>query len=430
MPMTVPAYYLDSNTVHRSYLFDTIKNQYFPLKVHPMKTSLVLPILLLTLFSCGKTGNDTTVPTNDTPQTGDDGSTPALSDYAKSLSLNQIKLPFGFQIDVFAEVENARSLAISPSGIVYVGNKDKDKVYAVQDIDGDHKADKKWILASGLNMPNGVAFDGGDLYVAEVSRITKLTDIEHNFAHPPKPEVVNDSYPTETHHGWKYIAFGPDGKLYVPVGAPCNICESKDPIFASITRINKDGSSREIVASGIRNSVGFTWHPETKELWFTDNGRDMLGDDVPSCELNVITKPNQHFGYPYCHEGTIKDPEFGDKRPCSDFTPPAEKLGPHVAPLGLKFYTGTMFPDQYKNQLFVAKHGSWNRTKKNGYEVTLVKMQGNQPTGHETFASGWLDDASQKVWGRPVDILMLPDGSMLVSDDQANVIYRISYKNN
>jgi len=392
-----------------------------------MKTSRLIPFLLLTLLSCGKTTSDTSAPQND-PLPGDDGSTPALSDYSKSLPLSQIKLPSGFQIDVFAEVENARSLAISPAGIIYVGNKDKDKVYAIQDTDGDHKADKKWIVASGLNMPNGVAFDEGNLYIAEVSRITKLSAIEHNLAHPPKPEVVNDSYPTETHHGWKYIAFGPDGKLYVPVGAPCNICESKDPVFASITRIAKDGSNREIVASGIRNSVGFTWHPETKELWFTDNGRDMLGDDVPSCELNVITKPNQHFGYPYCHEGTIKDPEFGDKRSCSDFTPPEEKLGPHVAPLGLKFYTDTMFPEQYKNQLFVAKHGSWNRSKKIGYEVTLVRMTGNHASGHETFASGWLDDASQKAWGRPVDILMLPDGSMLVSDDQANVIYRIHYK--
>lgn len=409
-----------------SSLSDEGKKHYFPLKVHPMKISYLFPVLLLTLFSCGKPTTETSAP-SDTTATRDDGSKPAISDYSKSLPLNQIKLPSGFQIDVFAEVENARSLAISPSGIIYVGNKDKDKVYALQDSDGDHKADKKWVLASGLNMPNGVAFDNGDLYIAEVSRITRLRDIEHNLAHPPKPEVINDSYPTETHHGWKYIAFGPDGKLYVPVGAPCNICESKDPIFASITRINKDGSNREIVASGVRNSVGFTWHPETKELWFTDNGRDMLGDDVPSCELNVITKPNQHFGYPYCHEGTIKDPEFGDKRPCSDFTPPEEKLGPHVAPLGLKFYTGTMFPEQYRNQLFVAKHGSWNRTKKNGYEVTLVKMQDKHPSGHETFASGWLDDASQKVWGRPVDILLLADGSMLVSDDQANVIYRIHY---
>lgn len=395
-----------------------------------MKIINYLPLVILLMSGCNNSGNteQSTAGTGPDASVSEDGSVPAITGYSKTLPLGKIKLPAGFTIDVFAEVENARSMAISPSGILYIGNKDKDKVYAVKDSDGDHKADKKWIVATGLNMPNGVAFDNGDLYIAEVSRISKLSGIEAHLSLPPKPEIINDSYPTETHHGWKYIAFGPDGKLYVPVGAPCNICESKDPIFASITRINKDGSGREIVAEGIRNSVGFTWHPDTKQLWFTDNGRDMLGDDVPSCELNVITKSNQHFGYPYCHEGSVKDPEFGDKRPCSDFIPPAEKLGPHVAPLGLKFYTGSMFPSSYTNQLFVAKHGSWNRSKKNGYEITLVKMKDNLAVGHETFASGWLDDETQKVWGRPVDVLLLPDGSLLVSDDQANVIYRISYK--
>lgn len=357
-----------------------------------------------------------------------DTSVPALTSYAETLPLDKIKLPAGFKIEVYAEVQDARSMALSPSGVVYVGNKDKDKVYAVKDTDGDFKADKKWTVASGLNMPNGVAFDGGDLYIAEVSRISKLTGIESKLDNPPSPTTIKDDYPKETHHGWKYIAFGPDGKLYVPVGAPCNICEPKEDIYASITRLNKDGSGREVFAKGVRNSVGFTWHPETKQLYFTDNGRDMLGDDKPSCELNVASKSGMHFGYPYCHEGSIKDPEFGDKKPCSEFTQPADKLGPHVAPLGLKFYSGSMFPASYKNQLFVAEHGSWNRTKKSGYNITLVNMSGGNVTGHELFASGWLDDATQKVWGRPVDVLMLKDGSMLVSDDQANVIYRISYK--
>jgi glucose/arabinose dehydrogenase len=193
--------------------------------------------------------------------------------------------------------------------------------------------------------------------------------------------------------------------------------------------MNADGTGREVFANGVRNSVGFTWHPVTKQMWFTDNGRDMLGDDIPSCELNTASKEGLHFGYPYCHEGSIKDPEFGDKRPCSDFVRPADKLGPHVAPLGLKFYTGKMFPAEYKDQIIVAEHGSWNRTKKSGYNLTLVKVDGNSKvTGHSLFASGWMDDATQKVWGRPVDVLMLPDGSMLVSDDQANVIYRIVYK--
>ena len=378
--------------------------------------------LLVVMLACG---NSTEVRP---PESKADASAPALTGYAATLPLDKVKLPAGFKIDVYAEVEDARSLAISPSGVVYVGNRNKDKVYALKDTDGDFKADKKWVLASGLNMPNGVAFRDGDLYIAEVSRITKLPAIESKLDNPPAPVVIKDDYPKETHHGWKYIAFGPDGKLYVPVGAPCNICESKDEIFASITRLNKDGSGREIFAQGVRNSVGFTWHPVTKELWFTDNGRDMLGDDVPSCELNLAAKPGMHFGYPYCHEGGIKDPEFGDKRPCSEFTAPADKLGPHVAPLGLKFYTGTMFPASYKNQLIVAEHGSWNRSKKSGYNLSLVKLNGNNVTGHEVFASGWMDYATQKVWGRPVDVLLLPDGSMLVSDDQANVIYRISYK--
>ncbi|MBX2954695.1 MAG: sorbosone dehydrogenase family protein [Cyclobacteriaceae bacterium] len=359
---------------------------------------------------------------------GEDGSVEALTEYSKTLPLEKIKMPAGFKIDVFAEVENARSMTMSPSGVLYIGNRNGDKVYAVKDTDGDFKADKKWVIASGLNMPNGVAFKDGDLYVAEVSRILKYVGIESKLANPPAPVVVNDTYPDKTHHGWKYIAFGPDGKLYVPVGAPCNICESKEEVFATITRINADGSGREIFAQGVRNTVGFTWHPDTKEMWFTDNGRDMLGDDIPPCELNYAPKAGMHFGYPYCHGGTIKDPEFGSKRPCSDFTIPAQNLGPHTAPLGLKFYTGSMFPTQYKNQLFIAEHGSWNRSKKIGYRVSLVNVQGNtKATSYTTFASGWLDDETQKAWGRPVDVLVLNDGSILVSDDQANVVYRVSY---
>lgn len=383
-----------------------------------LKFSFIVSIGILACSNSGITENTVD---------GLDNSESALTEYAQTLPLNTIKLPAGFKIAVFAEVPDARSMTLSPSGMVYVGNKDRDKVYAVKDTDGDSKADKKWVVASGLNMPNGVAFLDGDLYIAEVSRISKLTGIESRLNNPPSPVVIKNDYPKETHHGWKYIAFGPDGKLYVPVGAPCNICESENEIYASITRLNKDGSGREIYAKGIRNTVGFTWHPETKELWFTDNGRDSMGDDVPSCELNHAPRTGLHFGYPYCHEGSVKDPEFGNKRPCTDFTPPADKLGAHVAPLGLKFYTGGMFPDSFKNQLFVAEHGSWNRTKKSGYNVSLVKMSGGKVSGHEVFASGWLDDATQKVWGRPVDVLVLPDGSMLVSDDKANVIYRISY---
>lgn len=341
--------------------------------------------------------------------------------------LMAIKLPPGFTISVFAEVENARSLAQSPSGIIYVGNRTEDKVYAIQDTDGDFVADKKWVLDTGLNMPNGVAFLDGDLYVAEVSRILKYEGIESKLDNPGEPVVVYDKFPTETHHGWKYIAFGPDGKLYVPVGAPCNICESEDQIFAAIHRMNADGTGLELFASGVRNTVGFTWHPQTNNLWFTDNGRDLLGDDIPPCELNTAPTQGLHFGYPYCHGGTIKDPEFGDKRACEEFAKPALNFGAHVAPLGLKFYTGSMFPAEYQNQLIVTEHGSWNRSNKSGYKLNLVKFDANGVATAETFVSGWLDEESQKVSGRPVDVLKLPDGSLLVSDDHAGKIYRISY---
>jgi glucose/arabinose dehydrogenase len=393
-----------------------------------MKNMKYTPVFaLLTLILCCNNSPKETADGNPAM----DASMPAITDASASLPLSSIKLPKGFSISVYAEVENARSMAISPGGTVFVSNKDEDKVYALKDTNGDGVADKKWILATGLNMPNGVAFKDGDLYIAEISKISKIKGVESKLDNPGKPEVIYDKYPADAHHGWKYIAFGPDGKLYVPVGAPCNICnnEDKNPVYASITRINSDGTGMEVYSKGVRNTVGFTWHPVTKNIWFTDNGRDMLGDDVPPCELNTATKAGQHFGYPFCHGGTIKDPEFGDKKPCSGFVPPAQNLGAHVAPLGLKFYTGNMFPTQYKNQIIVAEHGSWNRSKKSGYKLSLVKVDANsKATAYETFASGWLDDATQKVWGRPVDVLILPDGSMLVSDDQAGVVYRITYK--
>lgn len=344
------------------------------------------------------------------------------------LPLEKINLPDGFKIEVYAKgVENARSMALSPNGTLFVGTRSKGNVYALQDTDGDMQADKMYTIAEKLTLPNGVAFRNGDLYVAEVNRILRYPDIENKLDNTPTPEVIYDEYPSERHHGWKFIAFGPDDKLYVPVGAPCNICESEDEVFNSITRMNPDGTGFEIVHQGIRNTVGFTWHPESGELWFTDNGRDWMGDDMPACELNRAPRDGMHFGYPYCHQGDTQDPDIKNQRPCSEFTPPAQKLGPHVAPLGIEFYNDRQFPDQYEDYAFIAEHGSWNRSKKIGYRISMVKIQNNQAMSYETFANGWLEADKDDVWGRPVDLEFLPDGSMLVSDDYADAIYRISY---
>jgi glucose/arabinose dehydrogenase len=237
--------------------------------------------------------------------------------------------------------------------------------------------------------------------------------------------VVNDQFPSDRHHGWKYIAFDPDGMLYVPVGAPCNVCEKADERYATIMKMRPDGSHLEVFARGIRNSVGFDWHPESGELWFTNNGRDWMGDDLPPDTLHHAPEKGLHFGFPYCHGGDIPDPKYGKKRNCNEFTPPAMNLDPHVAALGMKFYTGGMFPKEYRNQIFIAEHGSWNRTVPIGYRITLVRLKGNRAVSYEVFAEGWLQ--GEKAWGRPVDILVMPDGALLVSDDRAGAIYRISY---
>jgi glucose/arabinose dehydrogenase len=346
----------------------------------------------------------------------------------KKYNLDKIKLPPGFTISVYAEVPSARSMALSPSGIVYVGNRDGNKVYAIVDENKDGKADKVYTVASGLNMPNGVAFKDGSLYIATVSTIIRLDSIESRLSDPPKPVVVYDKYPSDDAHGWKFIAFGPDGKLYVPVGAPCNICESENPVYASITRMNADATSMEIYAKGIRNTVGFAWHPLTKQLWFTDNGRDNLGNDMPADELNSAPQAGMHFGYPYCHQGDISDPEFGVGKKCTDYTAPVQNLGPHVAALGMRFYTGDQFPSTYKDQIFIAEHGSWNRSEPIGYRVTLVKLDATgKSLSYSNFAEGWLQPGG-KVLGRPVDVQVMPDGALLVSDDYAGVLYRIVYQ--
>jgi glucose/arabinose dehydrogenase len=339
--------------------------------------------------------------------------------------LERLKLPPGFKISVFAdEVPNARSLALGAKGTVFVGTRSEGNVYALRDNDGDGKADEKFTLARGLRMPNGVAFRGGALYVAEISRILRFDDIEAKLANPPAPAVVYDKLPRESHHGWKFIAFGPDGLLYIPVGAPCNVCEREDP-YAAITRLDVQSGKLDVFARGVRNSVGFDWHPDSETLWFTDNGRDMMGDDVPSCELNHAPKAGMHFGFPFCHQGDVADPEFGKARKCSEFTPPAQNVGPHVAPLGMRFYTGKMFPAEYRNRAFVALHGSWNRSEKSGYKVMTATIRNGKVEKYEPFIEGWLE--GQSNWGRPVDVLGLPDGSLLLSDDGADVIYRITY---
>jgi len=348
---------------------------------------------------------------------------------AQRLPVERIKLPPGFEIGVFAaDVPGARSLALGKNGVLFVGTRGEGRVYAVRYRDA--RATQVIAIASGLDMPNGVALKDGALYVAEVNRILRYDDAEARIdayaSGASRPVVVTDRFPRDAHHGWKFIRFGPDGLLYVPVGAPCNICEPDPARYALISRIRPDGSGYEVFARGIRNSVGFDWDPRTKELWFTDNGRDWLGDDLPSDELDHAPRAGMHFGYPYCHQGDTADPEFGRKHACAEFSPPAAKLGPHVAALGMRFYTGTQFPAEYRNNIFIAEHGSWNRSRKIGYRIARIVVDGGRVVKHEIFAEGWLEGDS--AWGRPVDVEVMPDGSLLVSDDQAGAIYRIAYR--
>jgi glucose/arabinose dehydrogenase len=342
-----------------------------------------------------------------------------------SAKLDLLSLPPGFEIGIFADgVENARQLALGDRGTVFAGSRSAGRVYAVVDADGDHRGDKVYVIADELEMPSGLEFRDGSLYVGAVDRILRFDDIENHLDEPPEPVLVSDAFPEKTHHGWKYLRFGPDGMLYVPVGAPCNVCD--EPGFAEIRRIRPDGSGMDVYAEGVRNSVGLAFQPGTGDLWFTDNGRDLMGDDVPGDELNHAPVKGLHFGFPYCHQGDVPDPEFGKGKSCVDYAPPAWVLGAHVAALGLTFYTGEMFPQPYQGQIFIAEHGSWNRTEKSGYRIVLVRLDAEgMVTGSEVFASGWLQ--GQDNWGRPNDVLQMPDGSLLVSDDQAGVIYRIRH---
>ncbi len=356
---------------------------------------------------------------------------PAL---AAAPDLRTLRLPPGFQIEVLTDaVPTARQMALGSfkdgKGVLYVGSMGEGKVFAVEMDQG--RATAVHTVAYGLQMPVGVAWRDGQLLVSAVSKILRFDGIDGRLRNPPAPITVTSGFPTETHHGWKFIAFGPDGLLYVPVGAPCNICEP-NARYANIQRMKPDGSGLETVAAGVRNSVGFDWNPRDRSLWFTDNGRDMLGDDVPSDELNHVERPGQHFGYPYCHQGDTPDPEFGSKRPCTEFTAPVVKLGAHVAALGMRFYNGQQFPVAYRNNIFIAEHGSWNRSSKVGYRVVRVVLDAQgKVLGQETFVDGWLskDGAGKEVIsGRPVDVLVMPDGALLISDDKAGVIYRVRYQ--
>ncbi|WP_459251882.1 PQQ-dependent sugar dehydrogenase [Paraburkholderia phytofirmans] len=346
---------------------------------------------------------------------------PALA----ALPVDRIKLPPGFHIEVLSNaVPSARAMALSPEGVLYIGSLDG-HVYALELQNG--RVTARHVIASGLETPAGVAWHDGALYVSAVSKIVRFDAIGTHLNDPPKPVVVIDTLPTETHHGWKFIAFGPDGKLYVPQGAPCNVCLKDRNRFALIGRMDPDGSHYEVVARGIRNSVGFAWHPVTHDLWFTDNGRDLLGDDVPDDKLNRAPRAGMDFGFPYCHGGDTPDPEFGKDHPCNAFTPPAVKLGAHVAALGMRFYDGPMFPAAYRNSIFIAEHGSWNRSKKVGYRVVHVTTNPDGSNARqEVFAEGWLQ-SGETEWGRPADVLPLPDGSLLISDDYAGAVYRVTY---
>lgn len=348
------------------------------------------------------------------------------ADLRTDMLLSAVQMPPRFRIAVYADnVPGARSMALSPSGVLFVGTRSLGRVYAVVDQDHDNTADRVITIARGMDMPNGVALWDGDLYVAEVHRVVRFNGIEAHLDNPGKPVVVYDRFPNDRSHGWKFIRFGPDGRLYVPVGAPCNVCRRDDPVYATITRLNRDGSAFEIFAHGVRSTLGFDWDPRTGALWFTDNGRDGLGDDQPPDELNHAPMQGLHFGFPHCHGGVLADPEFGGEQTCLKFTPPTVALTPHVAPLGMRFYNGRMFPEEYFQQIFIAEHGSWNCGHKIGYRITLVRLQGDQPVAYEPFAQGWL--VGEMAWGRPVDVEVMPDGSLLVSDDLNGAIYRISY---
>jgi len=348
---------------------------------------------------------------------------PPIPTAADKLPVDKLVVPKGFKVEIWASgIFNARTMRLGDKGTVFVSGRLNDKVHAVTDKGG--KRDVK-VIASGMHRPNGLAYKDGTLYVAEISKVTKFEKIEDNLDSPPKGTVIYDDLPKDEAHGWKFIGIGPDNKLYIPVGLPCNSCPAPDT-HAQMRRINLDGSGAEVIARGIRNTVGFDWHPVSKQLYFTDNGRDWVSEDFPEDELNRITKVGEHFGNPFCHQGDFLDPELGWGRSCDEFVKPIAKMGPHTAALGMRFYTGKMFPAEYKNAIFVARRGSWNRTKKAGGDVVVVKLNPDGTVKSVTpFMTGFLQNNNYVA--RPVDVMVMTDGSLLVSDDYNGAIYRVSH---
>jgi glucose/arabinose dehydrogenase len=348
---------------------------------------------------------------------------PPIAASLDKLPVAKLKVPAGFNIEVYAAgMANARSLAAGDKGTIFVGSRLVGNVYAIANKDGKRSVK---VLASGLYRPNGVAFKDGTLYIAELSKVSKIEKVEDNLDSPAKPTMIYDNLPKDEAHGWKFIAIGPDNKLYVEVGQPGNNV-LHDDAHGQIRRMNLDGTGAEVYAFGVRHSVGFDWHPETKQLYFTDNGRDWMSEDVPEDELNRVTKIGEDFGAPYCYQGNIPDPEFGWGRSCSEFVPPVGLTGPHAGTLGMRFYTGSMFPKSYKNIIFMARHGSWNRSKKFGGDVAVVKLNKDGTVKSiEPFLTGFLEN--NNYVGRPVDVLQMKDGSLLVSDDWNGAVYRITY---
>jgi glucose/arabinose dehydrogenase len=351
---------------------------------------------------------------------------PPLATAADKLPVDKLKVPKGFKVEVYASgIANARSLRLGDKGTVFVSNRTLDKIYAIVDKGGKREVK---VLYKDLYRPNGIALHDGTLYIAELSQISKVEKIEDNLDNPPKPTVIYSDLPKDEPHGWKYLTVGPDNKLYFNVGAPCNIC-LPPPTHAQIRRINLDGSNPEVVARGTRQIVGMDWHPTLKQLYFTENARDWLSEELPNDKLNRLTQPGKdNFGYPYCHQGNVPDPEFGWGHSCDEFTKPVALLGPHAAPLGIKFYTGTAFPSEYRGQAFIARHGSWNKSKKIGGDIVVAKLNKDGTVKSlDTFLTGFIEN--NNYVGRPVDLLVMKDGSLLISDDYAGAVYRVSYGN-